>query len=103
MKKFNQKCCFWAEKMKGRFGRRKCEEGEQVSPLSKHCGRGVVKICKVNGDRRQCARMADLGLYPGTEAELVCHESGDHCILKIHGSNICLDRSMTENILVSAG
>ncbi len=44
--------------------------------------------------------MADLGLYPGTEAELVCQENGSQCILKVNGSTICLDQSITENILV---
>ena len=101
MKKFHDKCGCFADKMKSRFGRRKRTIGEQVSPLSKYCNRGIVKICKVNGDRKLCARMADLGLYPGTEAELVCHENGSQCILKIHGSNICLDRTIAENILVS--
>ena len=102
MKKFGHKCGCFAEKMKGRFGRRKCTVNGHVSPLSTHCNRGIVKICKVNGDRKMCARMADLGLYPGTEAELVCHENGSQCILKVHGSNICLDRTIAENIMVSS-
>jgi ferrous iron transport protein A len=44
--------------------------------------------------------MADLGLYPGTEAELICQENGSQCILKVNGGTICLDQSITENILV---
>jgi hypothetical protein len=45
--------------------------------------------------------MAAMGLYPGTEAELLCPENSSQCILKIHGGTICLDRAFSENILVS--
>ncbi|WP_163339630.1 FeoA family protein [Desulfopila sp. IMCC35008] len=98
MKKFNQTCCSFADRVRKRFGKRRCHHG--ISPLSKHYNNGPVKIHRVKGDRRQCARMADLGLYPGTEAELVCQENGSQCILKVNGSTICLDQSITENILV---
>lgn len=74
---------------------------QQTQPLSKLCQAGKIRICKVTGDRKLCARMAAMGLYPGTEAELLCPESCGQCIVKIHGGRVCLDRSLTENILVS--
>ncbi len=42
-----------------------------------------------------------MGLFPGTEAELICPGHGEQCLLKIHGGTICLDRTISENILVS--
>ncbi len=46
--------------------------------------------------------MASMGVYPGIEADLICPESGGQCILKIQGSTLSLDKSVSENILVSA-
>lgn len=85
--------------MKKRFRNRFCSKG--ISPLSQHCCSGRVKIHQVRGDRRQCARMADLGLFPGTEAELICADKDNQCILKVNGGTICLDSSISDNILVS--
>ncbi len=88
-----------AEKLKDCFCRNQC--GNMVRPLSQLDRAGKVRICKVNGDRQLCARMAAMGLYPGTEAELICPENGSQCILKIHGGKVCLDRTISENILVA--
>jgi Fe2+ transport system protein FeoA len=46
--------------------------------------------------------MASMGVYPGIEADLICPENGGQCILKIQGSTLSLDKSVSENILVSA-
>ena len=99
MKKLNQKCCCFADNVKKRFRKGKC--GKCMSPLSQHCNKGTVTIKQVKGDRKQCARMADMGLYPGTKAELICGNNGKQCILKVNGGTVCLDRTITENILVT--
>lgn len=91
-------CCF-TDRIKNCFRRQDC--GQQILPLSELYRSGKVRICKVTGDRKLCARMAAMGLYPGTEVELICPENGSQCILKIHGGKVCLDRTISENILVS--
>ena len=91
-------CCF-AEKV------RKCFAGEQchdaIAPLSKKGQPGKVRVCKVTGDRKICARMASMGVYPGVEADIVCSENGDRCILRVHGGTISLDADISANILVT--
>ncbi len=91
--------CRFAEKV------RKCLAGEQchgeIAPLSKKGHPGRVKVCKVTGDRKVCARMASMGVYPGVEADIVCAENGDRCILKVHGGTISLDADISANIFVT--
>jgi ferrous iron transport protein A len=98
-RKLQHGCHCFADKVKNCWGR---ECHETIAPLSKKGKAGRVKICKVTGDRRLCARMASMGLYPGIEAELICPENGSQCILKIEGGTISLDSSVSDNILVSA-
>lgn len=74
----------------------------QMGPLSQRHRSGRLKICKITGDRKLCARMASMGLYPGIEAELICAENGGQCMLKVQDGTICLDAAVTENILVTA-
>ena len=50
-----------------------------------------MRVCAVNGDRRTCARMANLGLLPGTEVELLCSGGGRQCMIKVNGGTISLD------------
>ncbi len=73
----------------------------QVTPLSKKFKSGVTKVCSINGDRKHCARMASLGLYPGNEIELICPSQGDGCVIKVHGGTVSIDKETMENILVS--
>ena len=73
----------------------------RITPLSKKHTCGVAKVFSVNGDRKQCARMASLGLYPGNEIELLSPSQGDNCIIKVHGGTVSIDRETMENILVS--
>jgi len=63
------------------------------------CGR--MKICKVNGSRKQCARMASMGLRPGEEIDLICAEGGSNCLFKIQGGTISLDATTTKAIYVT--
>lgn len=75
---------------------------QEFTPLSESCHSGPVKICKVTGDRKLCARMAALGVYPGEEIELVCpRHGGSQCLLKVHGSTLSLDQESIKNILVT--
>lgn len=89
-----------ADKVKNCWNKERCQDS--IGPLSKKGKAGRVRICKVTGDRRLCARMASMGVYPGIEAEIICPENGSQCILKIEGGTISLDHSVSDNILVSA-
>ena len=100
LRNLHSKCHCFADKVKNCWGGEKCLG--QAGPLSNKGQAGRIKICQVTGDRKLCARMASMGVYPGIEAELICPENGSQCILKIQGSTISLDRSVSENILVSA-
>lgn len=91
-------CCF-ADKFRNCFGWGRCND--QVTPLSKRARTGRVKVCKVTGDRKICARMASMGLYPGVEADVICSETGSQCLLKVNGGTISLDSDVSDNIYVS--
>ncbi|WP_167495780.1 MULTISPECIES: FeoA family protein [Desulfosediminicola] len=89
----------WKKQLKGCFFQSK--EDNQTTPLSSRCKAGKVRVCKITGDRKLCAKIASLGLFPGSEAELICPANGHQCVVKVYGGNICLDRSISENILVT--
>ena len=93
-------CCF-RDKVKRCFARKQCRDLDLVAPLSENGQTGRVKVCKVTGDRKICARMASMGVYPGVEADIICSESGSRCILKVHGGTISLDADISANILVT--
>ena len=88
------------DRIRNCFSRGRCRD--LVAPLSKW-GRssGRVKVCKVTGDRKVCARMASMGVYPGVEADIICSENGSNCILKVKGGTISLDTDVSENIFVT--
>ncbi len=71
-------------------------------PLSRSCGAGRVRVCKISGDRRECARMANLGVLPGSEMELLCPSRGRgrNCMIKVNGSTLSLDQLTADNIFV---
>lgn len=99
-RKLHSRCNCFADKVKNCWTEKKCRQ--HVSPLADRGQSGKIRICQVTGDRKLCARMASMGVYPGIEADLICPEMGGQCILKIQGSTLSLDRSVSENILVSA-
>ncbi|MDX9841040.1 MAG: FeoA family protein [Desulfobulbus sp.] len=70
-------------------------------PLHEACCRGRMRVCAVNGDRRTCAKMANLGLLPGSELELLCSGGGRQCMIKVNGGTISLDALSAANILVA--
>ncbi len=95
----NDGCCF-IDKVKNCFDRRGCNN--LIGPLSMRARTGRVKVCKVTGDRKICARMASMGLYPGVEADVICSETGSQCLLKVNGGTISLDSDVSDNIFVTS-
>ncbi|HBT96577.1 MAG TPA: hypothetical protein DEB25_02505 [Desulfobulbaceae bacterium] len=75
---------------------------QQEKPLSAQRQGGPLRICRIEGDRGLCAKMAAMGLYPGSEAELIHPVCGGQCLLKIEGGTLCLDKSASEGILVTS-
>lgn len=71
------------------------------TPLTEACCNGRVRVCSINGDRRTCAKMANLGVLPGSEIELLCKGGGQQCMIKINDSTISLDAPTAANILVA--
>jgi len=82
-----------------RVGSQKCPA--DMRPLSRACRRGKVRVCKVCGDRKNCARMANLGLLPGTELELLCPRRGRQCMVRLNGGTLSLDEPTADNIYVT--
>ncbi|HHD57394.1 MAG TPA: ferrous iron transport protein A [Desulfobulbaceae bacterium] len=70
-------------------------------PLSKACRNGRVKVCKIGGSRKICAKMAHLGVMPGTEMELLCPRRGRQCMIKVNGGTLSLDEATADNIFVT--
>ncbi|MGB3211542.1 MAG: FeoA family protein [Desulforhopalus sp.] len=92
-------CCF-VDKVRNCFSREQCNK--IIAPLSERARTGRVKVCKVTGDRKICARMASMGLYPGVEADIICSENGSQCLLKVNGGTISLDSDVSNNIFVTS-
>ncbi|WP_028582947.1 FeoA family protein [Desulfogranum mediterraneum] len=97
---FDKTCCFF-KGMRNRCRRKKRGAPCASRSLAEACSCGRLKVCRVNGDRKNCARMAHLGLLPGTEIELLCKGGGDQCMVKINGGTISLDRSIATQIMVA--
>ncbi len=74
---------------------------DNAMPLSKACCRGRVRVCRIRADRKTCARMAHLGLLPGSELELICSGRGNRCMVRVNGGTISLDQPMADGILVT--
>ncbi len=77
------------------------QDPENARPLSETDCHGMVKVCKISGTRKSCARMAQLGVLPGSELELLCPCRGRQCMVKINGGTISLDIPSAENIMVT--
>jgi ferrous iron transport protein A len=92
-------CCF-TDRVRNCFGKKRRDD--LIGPLSKRARAGRVKVCKVTGDRKICARMASMGLYPGVEADIICSENGSQCVLKVNGGTISLDSAVSDNIFVTS-
>lgn len=80
---------------------RKESQPESATPLSLVCGRERFRVCRIRGDRKVCARMAQLGVLPGSEIEVLCPGRAKQCMVRVKGSTVTLDRHFAENILVT--
>ena len=74
---------------------------ENATPLSSASGRDRFKVCRISGDRKTCARMAQMGVLPGSEIELLCPGSFKQCMVRVKGSTVSLDPLCAEHILVT--
>jgi len=92
-------CCSLAERLRRRLHSPCSPAG--IIPLSRLYRSGKFTIRKVHGDRKLCARIGALGIFPGAEGELLCPENGSQCVLRIQGGRICIDNSIAEHILVT--
>jgi Fe2+ transport system protein FeoA len=72
-----------------------------ATPLSLACGRERLKVCRISGDRKLCARMAQLGVLPGSEIEMICPGLSKQCMVRVMGSTVTLDPLCAEQILVT--
>ena len=91
----------YKSKLAGKCCKRSGIKEEISTPLSKKGRCGKTKIRRVSGDRKQCARMASLGIYPGSEIELICPSNNEGCLIKVHGGTMSLDRETMDSIMVS--
>lgn len=60
-----------------------------------------VKVACVKGDRRLCARMAALGIYPGVEVQLLCRGCGFPCLVRVNGGTLSLGDDISGRIFVT--
>jgi ferrous iron transport protein A len=81
-----------------RCGSRTAQAG---TPLPETCCNSRLRVCAINGDRKICAKMANLGVLPGSELELLCKGGGRQCMIKVNGGTISLDAATAANILVA--
>ncbi len=97
--KLLDKCCSSLKKNIDQCAvRQNCPDN--AKPLSKACGCEQYKVCKVRGDRKLCARMAQMGVLPGSVIQLICPAQSQNCMVKVKGSTVSLDLLSAENILV---
>jgi ferrous iron transport protein A len=82
--------------------RKKCgnRAAQAGTPLPETCCNSRLRVCAINGDRHICAKMAHLGVLPGSELELLCKGGGQQCMIKVNGGTISLDAPTAANILV---
>ena len=59
-----------------------------------------VKFIDVNSGRRLKARLADMGLVPGTEFHVISNAPGGSLIVDVKGSRVMLGREMAGKIMV---
>ncbi|HDS15267.1 MAG TPA: ferrous iron transport protein A [Proteobacteria bacterium] len=100
----NSRCCRGKDEPAEKAGvcrRLRFCEGE-VPLTQAGCGRRF-RVCRIGGDRRVCARMAALGIFPGQEVELVCAADRSRCLVKLNGATVSLGDGAAENIVVSPG
>jgi len=58
------------------------------------------RVARISGGRHLCARMAAMGIYPGSELELLCAGCDSPCVVRVKGGTLSLGKGISENILV---
>ncbi|HBZ54358.1 MAG TPA: hypothetical protein DEO88_03045 [Syntrophobacteraceae bacterium] len=58
------------------------------------------RVERISGGRHLCARMAAMGIYPGSELELLCSGCDSPCVVRVKGGTLSLGKGVSENILV---
>ena len=94
-------CCLASKSINAQGDARPVNCPDSAKPLSKICKCERFKVCKVRGDRKHCARMAQLGVLPGSEIELICPIQSQNCMVKVKGGTVSLDQLTAENIFVT--
>jgi ferrous iron transport protein A len=94
--------------MFGCFGHKKqclCPRGQcsenALLPLADAQAGKRMKVSRVCGGRCLCAHMAALGIYPGTELELLCAGCGAPCLVRVNGGTLSLGAGVSQKILVT--
>lgn len=72
----------------------------KVLPLSETRPGDVVRLVRLNGGRRMCARLAHMGLYPGVQVTIVSGGEGAPVIIRKGQSTISIGKGMSGKILV---
>jgi ferrous iron transport protein A len=65
------------------------------------CGHRL-EVCRIDGGRGICGRLASLGIFPGQQVELVCAADNTRCLVRINGATVSLGDGAAEKILVKA-
>ncbi len=98
----NRQCRRMVDKEGALPGCRRRLHPEGEVPLARAgCGRRL-RVCRIAGGRRVCARMASMGIFPGQEVELVCAADQNRCLVRLNGSTVSLGDGAAENIVVTA-
>ena len=75
--------------------------GSSSTPLCQAPSGERLKVKCIEGGRQLCSRMAAMGIYPGSEMELLCSGCGCPCLVRVHGSTLSLGAGVSEKIFVS--
>ncbi len=77
------------------------KEGIEDLTLSEVGSGQIVKVTRIAGGRRLCARLAHMGIYPGVELEVICAGKGLPSIVRVRNATVSLGRGMSQKILVA--
>lgn len=70
-------------------------------PLSEVGPGENVKIVRLDGGRRMCARLAHMGIYPGTKLTIISGGKGTPVIARFGNTTISLGKGASKKILVT--
>jgi ferrous iron transport protein A len=76
--------------------------GNEKSPLPlKNASQGdVVRLVDIRGGARLQHRLAEMGLTPGMEFEIVANNRGGPCVVLVKGTRMMIGRGMIDKIFV---